>query len=97
MNLSRTTDNRPNRAETSADPVIPFDTVASVLRRLRKDDQVTLTLFNDTITNGLVDLISINGDVLWVLTPGGRQMFMQEDVKDLTRLTPQPESTCQKS
>lgn len=58
---------------------------------------MTLTLVNDTITNGLVDLISINGDVLWVRTTGGRQMFMQADVKDLTRLTSQPESTCQKS
>lgn len=62
---------------------------AAVLRKLNRDDQVCLHLVDGTSTTGIVDLISIHGDVMWLITAGGRQMFIPDDVNDIVRNAPE--------
>lgn len=69
---------------------LPLEAFAAILRKLNKDDQVCLRLVDGTSTTGMVDLISIHGDVMWLLTPGGRQMFIPDDVNDIVRKAPEP-------
>ncbi|MCP9001899.1 hypothetical protein NFC73_19520 [Pseudarthrobacter sp. RMG13] len=61
---------------------------AAVLRLLRKQDHVTIQLLNGHSTTGTVDLVSLNGDLLWLHTPYGRQMFIYNDVRDITKSAP---------
>lgn len=97
MNFHGTTNVRPDPAGNAAESAISFDTFAALLRLLHKDDQVTLNLVNGTTANGFVDMASISGDVLWLHTPGGRRMFMLEDVRDLTWVTDGQATINQKS
>lgn len=71
-------------------PVIGVETFASLLARLRRDDQVDATLVNGGSLRGRVDLVSLNGDVLWVHTGNGRRMLFNLDVANLVRVKPDP-------
>lgn len=67
---------------------IPFEEFAAVLRQLRKHDPVTVQLLNGRSTTGAVDLVSLNGDLLWLHTAHGRQMFIYSDVRDISKSAP---------
>ncbi|NSX38335.1 hypothetical protein HTS88_18280 [Pseudarthrobacter oxydans] len=67
---------------------IPFEEFAAVLRQLRKNEQVIVQLLNGRSTTGSVDLVSLNADLLWLHTHHGRQMFLHEDVRDITKSAP---------
>lgn len=69
---------------------LPLEAFAAILRKLNKDDQVCLRLVDGTSITGIVDLISIHGDVMWLITAGGRQMFIPDDVNDIVRKEPEP-------
>lgn len=79
------------RERLSGPPVsyqIPIEEFAAVLRQLRKHDQVNVKLLNGRSTTGAVDLVSLNGDLLWLHTSHGRQMFIYNDVWDITKSAP---------
>ncbi|RWW91420.1 MULTISPECIES: hypothetical protein [Paenarthrobacter] len=67
-----------------------LEAFSAILRKLHKDDQVSLSLIDGTSLAGTVDLISIHGDVMWLITAGGRQMFIPDDVNEVLRSTAKP-------
>lgn len=61
---------------------------AAILRKLDKNAQVCFRLINGTKATGIVDLVSLNGDVVWLITGGARRMFISDDVSEIGRHAP---------